>query len=169
MDDYRHLALIGLRLGVPNEEPLVLLREDPGDRVLAIWVGSTEALAIARGVEGATFPKPLTHDVMLAALEAGGVRIDSLRIESVEDGVFSANLVLGNGELVVCRPSDGIALWLRARTFPVLVREDVLAEVGLVIGDADEEEVERFKNFLDDVSPADFELPPDAGASSAEE
>ncbi len=145
---------------MPSNQPIVLLREVDGDRYLPIWIGAVEATAIAFAQQGVTPPRPLTHDLMRDVLEATGQRLSEVRITDVKDGVFYAALVLagaaGQDTEVSARPSDSIALALRTGS-RIVCAEEVLDEAGLAVPAEQEDEVERFREFLDQVTPDDFE------------
>ena len=152
----RQLDVIGVRVEMPSNQPIVLLREVDGDRYLPIWIGAPEASAIALAQQGVTPPRPLTHDLLRDVVAALGVQLVEVRITDLSDGVFYAVLVFDTGVEVSARPSDAIALALRTGS-RVLGAEQVLEEAGLAIPSEDEDEVEKFREFLDHVSPEDFE------------
>ncbi len=154
----REVDVIGVRVEVPSNNPIVLLREADGARYLPIWIGAVEATAIAFAQQGVVPPRPLTHDLLKDVLEATGNELSEVRITGVQDGVFYALLVLGSGVEVSARPSDSIALALRTGS-RIVCAEEVLAEAGLAAADEQEDEVEKFREFLDHVSPEDFEAP----------
>ena len=141
---------------MPSNAPIVLVRPITGGALLPIWIGPNEAAAIAMAQQGVAAPRPLTHDLFIATLIQLGTPLQSVRITRLEEGVFYAELVLG-GQNVDARPSDAIALALRAGV-PILLSDEVLAEAG-VAPDPDEEvdEVEQFREFLDTVTPQDFQ------------
>ncbi len=141
---------------MPSNQPIVLLREVDGDRYLPIWIGAVEATAIAFAQQGVVPPRPLTHDLMKDVLGATGQELSEVRITEMRDGVFYALLVLSGGAEVSARPSDSIALALRTGT-RIVCSDDVLDEAGLEVPEQDEDEVEKFREFLDNVSPEDFE------------
>jgi len=141
---------------MPSNQPLVLLREVTGERYLPIWIGAVEATAIAFAQQGVVPPRPLTHDLLKDVLEATGNELTEVQIVEVKDGVFFANLVLASGVQVSARPSDSIAIALRTGA-RVVCSEDVLAEAGVAVPAEQEDEVERFREFLDQVTPEDFE------------
>ena len=152
------LSLVGVRVEVPTNQPIVLLREVAGDRYLPIWIGAVEATAIAFAQQGVVPPRPLTHDLLRDVLSATGNELAEVRITEVKDGVFFATLVLSGGAEVSARPSDSIALALRTGT-RIVCADDVLDEAGLAVPAEQEDEVERFREFLDQVTPDDFESP----------
>jgi bifunctional DNase/RNase len=143
---------------MPTNQPIVLLREVTGERYLPIWIGAVEATAIAFAQQGVVPPRPLTHDLMKDVLDAMGQELTEVQITEMRDGVFYANLVFGSGVEVGARPSDSIALALRTGS-RIMCAEEVLDEVGLAVPAEQEDEVERFREFLDHVTPEDFEAP----------
>jgi bifunctional DNase/RNase len=141
---------------MPSNQPIVLLRESAGSRYLPIWVGASEATAIAFAQQGVVPPRPLTHDLLKDVLEATGNSLTEVQITEVRDGVFYATLVLGEGIEVSARPSDSIALALRTGS-RIVCSDEVLDEAGLDVPDDQEEEVEKFREFLDNITAEDFE------------
>lgn len=156
----REVEVVGVRVEMPSNQPIVLLRETAGDRYLPIWIGAVEATAIAFAQQGVVPPRPLTHDLFKDVLEATGQFLAEVHITSMKEGVFYAHLQLGAGVEVSARPSDSIALALRTGS-RILVSEEVLDEAGLAVPAEQEDEVEAFREFLDHVSPEDFEAPSD--------
>ena len=152
----REVDVVGVRVEMPSNNPIVLLRETTGDRYLPIWIGAVEATAIAFAQQGVVPPRPLTHDLLKDVLEATGNDLTEVRITEMKEGVFYAVLVFASGVEVSARPSDSIALALRTGT-RILCSDEVLDEVGLEVPPEQEDEVEKFREFLDSVSPEDFE------------
>jgi bifunctional DNase/RNase len=146
------LTLVGVRIELPTQTPIVLLKERDGERFLPIWIGNVEATAIAFALQGVATQRPLTHDLV--------VSIERVVITELKEGTFYATIELrqnGSKFSVSSRPSDAIALAVRANT-PIFAEEDVLSEASILIKSDDEErEVEKFREFLDQVSPEDFE------------
>ncbi|GAA1729793.1 bifunctional nuclease family protein [Aeromicrobium alkaliterrae] len=151
----REVEIVGVRVDMPANQPLVLLREVGGSRVVPIWIGAVEASAIAFALQGTPTARPLTHELMASMVEAMGDDLERVEIVDVRDGIFFAELHFASGAVVEARPSDGIALALRCAA-TVLVAEDVLDAAAMVPESEEEEEVERFREFLDDVDPEDF-------------
>ncbi len=149
------LDVVGVRVEMPSNQPIVLLKEATGDRYLPIWIGAAEATAIAFAQQGVVPPRPLTHDLLRDVLQALGQELTAVRITDLRDGVFYALLVLGDGVEVSARPSDAIALALRTGS-PIYGADEVLGEAGIPIPDEQEDEVEKFREFLDQISPEDF-------------
>jgi uncharacterized protein len=149
---------MGVRVEMPSNQPIVLLREVAGERYLPIWIGAVEATAIAFAQQGVVPPRPMTHDLMKDVLTATGHELTEVRISDVKDGIFFATLVFDAGTEVSARPSDSIALALRTGT-RIVCAESVLDEAGLAVPAEQEDEVEKFREFLDHVTPEDFEQP----------
>ena len=164
VDGFVAVEVVGVRVEMPSNSPIVLVR-GPGELLMPIWIGPNEAAAIAMALQGVTAPRPLTHDLFVATLRELGVPLRQVRITRLDEGVFYGQLVLGKAteaETVVdARPSDAIALALRAGV-SVLVAQEVLAEAGVRSETQEEpadevEEVQRFREFLDSVTPQDFQ------------
>jgi uncharacterized protein len=153
--DVNQLDVVGVRVEMPSNQPIVLLREVSGDRYLPIWIGAVEATAIAFAQQGVVPARPLTHDLFRDVLQALGHELKQVRITGLRDGVFYAELIFSGGVEVSARPSDAIALALRTGT-PIFGAEEVLEEAGIAIPDEQEDEVEKFREFLDQISPEDF-------------
>ncbi|MFT4298136.1 MAG: bifunctional nuclease family protein [Aeromicrobium sp.] len=151
----REMQIVGVRVDMPANQPLVLLREVGGPRVVPIWIGAVEASAIAFALQDTQAKRPLTHELMAAVIDALGDELDRVEIVDVDDGVFFAELCFASGAVVEARPSDGIALALRCAA-SVFCADDVLDDAGIVPESDQEAEVERFREFLDDVVPEDF-------------
>jgi bifunctional DNase/RNase len=152
------LELVGVRVELPHNQPIVLLKEQTGYRFLPIWIGAPEATSIAFALQGVAMPRPLTHDLLRNVLADLAVGVERIVVTELREGTFYAEIELvQNGQTVKVssRPSDAIALAVRA-TVPIFAEEAVLAEAGIEIEDEDEQEVERFKQFIDSVSPEDF-------------
>jgi uncharacterized protein len=152
----RELSVVGVRVELPSNQPIVLLKEVDGDRYLPIWIGAVEATAIAYEQQGVKPPRPLTHDLVRDILTALHTPLRAVEIMELKDNVYFADLLLGDdGVRVSARPSDSIALALRVGA-PIRCAEQILTDVGIVIPDEQEDEVEKFREFLEQVTPEDF-------------
>jgi bifunctional DNase/RNase len=154
----REVEVVGVRVEMPSNSPIVLLREADGERYLPIWIGAVEATAIAFAQQGVVPPRPLTHDLLKDVIEATGNTVREIRITEMRDNVFYATLALASGVEVSARPSDSIALALRTGA-RIVCAEEILEESGIAVPDEQEETVEQFREFLEQVSPEDFERP----------
>jgi bifunctional DNase/RNase len=150
------LSVVGVRVQLPTQQPIVLLKEEAGDRYLPILIGAVEATAIAFAQQGIVTARPMTHDLLRDLLDAFDRPLQSVTISALRDGIFYADLAFGDGVTVSARPSDAIALAIRTGAV-IRSEESVLAEAGIAIPDEDEDEVEKFREFLDTISPEDFE------------
>lgn len=156
----------GVRMEMPSNTPIVLLNEIEGTRYLPIWVGAVEATAIAYAQQNVTPPRPMTHDLIIDLIDELGAGLTGVRITSLIDGVFFALLDLrtssGQVHELSARPSDAIALALRVGV-PITVAPEVIDIAGVEIPeDAEgepEDQVEAFREFLEGVSPEDFDAP----------
>jgi uncharacterized protein len=151
----RQLDVVGVRVEMPSNQPIVLLREIDGERFLPIWIGANEASAIAFAQQGVVPARPLTHDLLRDVVDALGANLEQVQITELSDGIFYAVLAFQGGKQVSARPSDAIALALRTGT-PIFGAESVLEEAGIDVPDEQEDEVEKFREFLDQISPDDF-------------
>jgi bifunctional DNase/RNase len=152
----RELSVVGVRVELPTNQPIVLLREVEGDRYLPIWIGAVEATAIAYEQQGVKPTRPLTHDLMRDVLAALSAPLAAVEITDLRDSIYFADLLFSDGAIRVSgRPSDAIALALRVGA-PIRCAEAVLDEAGIIIPDEQEDEVEKFREFLEQVTPEDF-------------
>jgi hypothetical protein len=155
MNNYHPVEVMGVRVEMPSNQPIVLLKELDGVRYLPIWLGAAEATAIAFAQQEVLPPRPLTHDLFKNVLDSLKVNLQTVYLTELKDGVFYAQLNFGEGESISARPSDAIALALRTGS-PILASEALLEEAGIEIPDQSEDEIERFKEFLDEINPEDF-------------
>jgi bifunctional DNase/RNase len=163
------MHLVGVRVEVPTNQPIVLLREAEGERYLPIFIGSPEATAIVHAMQGMQTPRPMTHDLLKHVLDLYRSELRRIDITELHDGTFHAELVLdaAGAELRVdSRPSDAIALAVRFGIDNVEIWADdgVLAEAGVELPNAEEgdeapgteAELEQFRHFLEHITPEDF-------------
>lgn len=157
----QEVTVAGIRMIEATNEIVLVLTTDHVQ--LPIWIGSPEAAAIALSQQGFEAPRPLTHDLIRDLLDVLHAPLERVELTSIVDGVFHAELVLGNGLRVGARPSDAVAVALRAQR-PILVDDGVLAIAGVEItaAPADTVDLDEFRAFLDEVSPEDFGQPGEA-------
>ena len=152
------LSLVGVRVELPSNQPIVLLKETSGERYLPIWIGAVEATAIAFALQGIETPRPMTHDLMRDILRETDTEVERVVINDLVDQTFFATIRMsGDGKTaeVSSRPSDAIALAVRINA-PLYASEEVLEQAGIELKDEEESEVEKFREFLDQVTPEDF-------------
>ena len=151
----QELRVVGVRVELPGNQPILLLKETQGERYLPIWIGAVEAAAIAFEQQGVRPARPMTHDLLRDVLRAVKADLQAVHITDLREGVFYAELIFNGGVQVSARPSDAIALAMRTGV-TIYGEESVLAEAGISIPDEQEDEVEKFREFLDQISPEDF-------------
>ncbi len=158
------LELLDVRIEEATKAPVMELRaQDGSSRVLPIQIGMAEAAAIKFGMEGKETPRPLTHDLLLQLIRSLGAEVDQLVITEFRDRIFIAELHLSMGadrRVVSCRPSDGVAVAIRAGA-PICAHDQVIDECAFVVEEeSDEPEsdelVDEFRKFIDDINPEDF-------------
>jgi len=156
------MRLVGVRVEMPTNNPIVLLREAEGDqRVLPIFIGPVEATAIAFALQGVVTQRPMTHDLIRDLLSALAVTVERIVITDLRERTFFAEIEMsrdGARFSVSSRPSDALALAARLGT-PILASEAVLDEAGVAVSDEEvaDDEVEKFREFLEGVNPEDFD------------
>lgn len=162
----RAMEVIAVRVELPGNSPVVVLRELEGQRrLLPIFIGQPEATAIAFALDGVVTPRPMTHDLMIDVMAELGCTLDAVEITDVDNGTFYAELLLvdSTGEhRVSSRPSDAMALALRSDC-PISVADAVLDVAGIIPDDTDEpgeeagdDVVEQFREFIENINPEDF-------------
>ena len=152
------LSLVGVRVELLSNQPIVLLKETQGERYLPIWIGAVEATAIAFALQGVETPRPMTHDLLRDILQESDIEVERIVINELVEQTFYAMIRMtndGQSKEVSSRPSDAIALAVRINA-PIFAAEDVLEQAGIELRDDEETEVEKFREFLDQVSPEDF-------------
>ena len=156
------MELLGVRLELPANAPVVLLRENGGDRrVLPIYIGAEEAKAIALALEGVITPRPMSHDLMRDLLASLGATVPRVVVTELRDSTFFAEVELllnGATHRVSSRPSDAIALAVRVDA-GIFATEDVLDDAANPVGEEAEEQeqiVDEFRAFIEQVNPEDF-------------
>ncbi|HEY4662301.1 MAG TPA: bifunctional nuclease family protein [Candidatus Humimicrobiaceae bacterium] len=157
-DNLIKMILEGVRIELPSNKPILLLKEEKGNRYLPIWIGPYEASAIALEMSKIKTPRPMTHDLIINIINNLKISIDNIEITEIKNNTFYAVINIMNTDKKVIRvdsrPSDAIATAVRSKC-DIYVAEQVLESGGLRIQSI-EDEVKKFKNFLDNVEPEDF-------------
>src|SRR5438094_8022712 len=157
----QEMVIYGVSFDLVGKQPIVLLKTADGNKFLPIWIGHPEAAAILMKLQGASTPRPMTHDLvteMLGQLDAQVVRIT---VTELKENTFYASITVqqdGSEIEVDSRPSDAIALAVRAEA-PIFAADDVIEESAIEFEgeEVDEDQiVDEFKRFLDNVSPEEF-------------
>ena len=157
----REVQIYGVSFDMVGKQPIVLLKTVDDNRFLPIWIGHPEAAAILMKLQGADTPRPMTHDLIVDMLDQADTTCERISITELRDNTFYASITLsvsGSEIEIDSRPSDALALAVRMAA-PIFVADEVIDESSIEFeqGDEDNDEVvEKFKDFLDDVSPEDF-------------
>ena len=163
----QEMELVGVRVEMPANVPVLLLREiSEPSRLVPIFIGAPEATAIALAIDQIETPRPMTHDLIREIFDDLGVDVEKVVVTDLSDKTFFAELHLmaeGRHHTVSSRPSDAIAIAARTGT-PIFMAEPVIDEVGyredqdeLIDEDHSDEVVEQFKEFIESINPEDFE------------
>jgi len=165
----REVNVVGIRLELPSNQPVLILRDQNAPRYLPLWIGTAEASAISLALDGVIPPRPQTHDLLVSAIAQLGGQVSSVTVSELVEGTFFATLNFLNHDSISARPSDAIALAVRT-SVPVFVTKEIMDFAGMDLADADEfaigdgpgsqdmsaAELEKFRAFLDEIEPNDF-------------
>ncbi len=157
----QEMVIYGVSFDMVGKQPIVLLKTVESNKFLPIWIGHPEAAAILMKLEGASTPRPMTHDLLAELLGELEVECTRVSVTELRDNTFYASIslrVAGRELEVDSRPSDALALAVRSGA-PIFAADEVIAESAIEFehGVEDTEEVvEKFKDFLDTVKPDDF-------------
>ena len=163
------MKLVGVRVEMPSNTPIVLLQETQGDgRMLPIFIGQAEATAIALALEGVDTPRPMTHDLIRDLIMVLGASLDKVVVTDLRDKTFFAELHLtvnGKEEVISCRPSDALAIAVRTGS-DIFAASEVVDTAGFIPEPDDpadddddvpvEEVLDEFREFIDNINPDDF-------------
>ncbi len=159
------MIIHAITLDPQSNSPILILKEENGERTLPIWIGLLEATAIATEMEKLEFARPMTHDLAVNLLKAAGIRLVRVDVTELKDNTYYAEITLDTGEKVVrvdSRPSDAIALALRADA-DIFVNEEVLnsatkmeKEPTIMTGQDKEKDKDKWSKILEDLDPSAF-------------
>ncbi|MDP1808364.1 MAG: bifunctional nuclease family protein [Actinomycetota bacterium] len=152
------MELHGVNLDMLTNQPVVILKDPAAKRFLPIWIGQFEATAILMEIQGIKPSRPLTHDLLKSVIEQLNASIRHIVIDDLKEGTFFAKIHLDNGTgplTIDARPSDAIALAVRMEA-PIFAEESVLEKASILTEEGENDEVERFRSFLNSVGPEDF-------------
>jgi uncharacterized protein len=175
------MTIDSIRVSLMNYQRVVILKEKAADRYLPIWIGPSEADAIAVKLQGASVPRPLTHDLLRSVVDTLGASVSSIVVCDLKNDTFYAKIILnvdGKQLEVDSRPSDALALAVRVDV-PIYVDDSVLDKAGILL-DKDsgkpisddeaadlsqgkavtEDEMKRmsaFKDFINSIDLSDFD------------
>ncbi len=153
------MKVAGIALDAVSRSPIVLLKDGSERRALPIYIGQDQAKSIIGAIENQKPPRPLTHDLIANLFEAWGMSLEKIIIHSLQDNTFYAILCLKQGKKtkeIDCRPSDAIAIALRTNS-SIWVMEEVIADASIPVDrEADEEERQAFRDFVEKLSPEEL-------------
>ena len=155
------MVIYGVSFDLVGKQPIVLLKTRDGNKFLPIWIGHPEAAAILMKLQGANTPRPMTHDLMDDMLTELDIACSRVAVTELKENTFYASITLtvnGREVDIDSRPSDALALAVRSGA-PIFAAEDVIAESAIEFEhevEDTEEVVDKFKEFLDQVTPEDF-------------
>ncbi|MGA1302603.1 MAG: bifunctional nuclease family protein [Cyanobium sp.] len=154
------MQVAGIALDAASRSPIVLLQDPSGRRQVPIWIDQAQAQNILAGINRERPPRPLSHDLMAQILTLAGLRLERVVVHAIEDNTFRAVLKLineaGESTELDARPSDAIALALRTDS-TIWMLEEVVADASIPVdAEADAEDQEDFRRFLDRTSPAEL-------------
>ncbi len=157
----RQVDVVGIRLELPSNQPVLILRDQESPRYLPLWIGVAEATAITLAIDGVAPSRPLTHDLIQNLIIHLDERVISVVISELVEGTYFATINFANHDAISARPSDAVALAVRAGV-PVFVDNDVMDFAGMDLAEGEDnvtdsqEELEAFRAFLDEIQPDDF-------------
>ena len=158
------MVIYGVSFDLVGKQPIVLLRTAEGNKFLPIWIGHPEAAAILMKLQSQAPPRPMTHDLVTDMLDQLGAQVVRITVTELRENTFYAQITVqqdGSEIEIDSRPSDAIALAIRADA-PIFAADRVIEESAIefegeeVTEEQLEEEVTKFKNFLDEVTPDQF-------------
>jgi bifunctional DNase/RNase len=163
MRSVQEMVIYGVSFDMVGKQPIVLLKTAEGNRFLPIWIGHPEAAAILMKLQGASTPRPMTHDLVTEILSQLDAQVVRITVTELRENTFFAEITVqqnGSEIQIDSRPSDAIALAIRADA-PIFAADDVIEESAIEFEgeDVDEEQiVAEFKSFLDQVTPEEFAI-----------
>jgi len=157
----QEMLIYGVSFDLVGKQPIVLLKTSDGNKFLPIWIGHPEAAAILMKLQGASTPRPMTHDLVTELLSQLDAQVVRITVTELKENTFYATITVqqdGTEIDVDSRPSDAIALAVRSDA-PIFAADAVIEESAIEFEgeEVNEEEiVSEFKNFLDTVTPDEF-------------
>jgi uncharacterized protein len=155
------MVIYGVSFDLVGKQPIVLLKTTDGNKFLPIWIGHPEAAAILMKLQGASTPRPMTHDLLADVFEQLDAEVVRITVTELRENTFYASITVqqnGSEIEIDSRPSDAIAIAVRSDA-PIFAAERVIEESAIEFEGEEvneEEVVEEFRKFLDDVSPDQF-------------
>jgi bifunctional DNase/RNase len=162
-DGFTRMSIYGINLDLFSSSPIVILKVEDENRYLPIWIGQPEARSILMKLQNQEFSRPLTHDLAVNLVAELGGSMEKVTVTELRDSTFFATISVqidGRTVEIDSRPSDAIALAVRAGA-EIFAADDVIEEAAVVFEEAmeeapEEEVVDKFKDWMNRVSPEDF-------------
>jgi bifunctional DNase/RNase len=158
----QEMHIYGVSFDIVGKQPIVLLKTADGNKFLPIWIGHSEAAAILMKLQGASTPRPMTHDLLTDVLSQLEARVIRITVTELRDSTFYASITIqqdGSELEGDSRPTDAIALAVRAEA-PIFADDRVIEESAIEFAEGEEvneeEIVDEFRKFLDQVTPDEF-------------
>ena len=158
----QEMVIYGVSFDMVGKQPIVLLKTVDGNKFLPIWIGHPEAAAILMKLQGASTPRPMTHDLLSDVLDQMEAKCEKVSVTELRDNTFFASITIsmnGSEMEIDSRPSDALALAVRTSA-PIFAADDVIEESAIEFEGEEVEDteqvVDKFKEFLDNVTPEDF-------------
>lgn len=153
------MQIHGINLDVLTNQPVIILKDMESKKFLPIWIGQFEATAILMELQGLESARPLTHDLLKAVISGLEANLEKVVIDDIEDGTFYAKLYFRQKDKkllkIDARPSDAIALAVRMKA-PIYALDKVVNKATVPADVGEEDEINKFKEFLESVNPEDF-------------
>ncbi|MBF2058187.1 MAG: bifunctional nuclease family protein [Cyanobacterium sp. T60_A2020_053] len=153
------MKVAAIALDAVSRSPIVLLKDATERRALPIYIGQDQARSIIAALEQQPTPRPLTHDLMVDFFKVWNIKLERVIINALQDNTFYALLCTKMGKKsknIDCRPSDAIAIAVRAGC-PIWVMEEVIFDASIPVDtQADEDERQAFRDFVSQLSPEEL-------------
>jgi uncharacterized protein len=162
-DGFTRMSIYGINLDLFSSSPIVILKVEDENRYLPIWIGQPEARSILMKLQNQEFSRPLTHDLAVNLVAELGGSMEKVTVTELRDSTFFAAIsveIEGRTVEIDSRPSDAIALAVRAGA-EIFAANEVIEEAAVVFEEAmeetpEDEVVDKFKDWMNQVSPEDF-------------
>ncbi|HZB82379.1 MAG TPA: bifunctional nuclease family protein [Rubrobacteraceae bacterium] len=160
---FTRMSVYGINLDLFSSSPIVILKIEDENRYLPIWIGQPEARSILMKLQNQEFSRPLTHDLAFNLVTELGGSLERVTVTELRDSTFFATLhvqIDGRSVEVDSRPSDAIAIAVRAGA-PIFAADEVIEEAAVVFEEAmeetpEDEVVDKFKDWMNQITPEDF-------------
>ncbi|TNF49491.1 bifunctional nuclease family protein [bacterium] len=155
------VTIHGLTMDPNNNNPVILLKQKDGQKVMPIWIGLFEANSIAMSLGGVDVPRPMTHDLLRSVLEESGLTVEKVAVTELKDNTFYATIFLRSNDSQIqvdSRPSDAIALAVRSQC-PIFIMDSIFTQSSIDLDSIEvtrEESGDKWLDLLENMDPEDF-------------